>query len=58
MRELIDEWQKTIDLNKNAKIIATLYSLGHIDPHSTPKANDRGMQIVEEFYPLAKKWLQ
>ncbi|MBI3442951.1 MAG: DUF1402 family protein [Candidatus Sungbacteria bacterium] len=58
MRALVDEWKKFIDLNKKPEIIATLYSKKHVDPHPDPKANERGLQIMEEFYALAKEWLR
>jgi len=57
MRALIDEWQKFIDISKKPKIIATLYSKKHVDPHPNPKANDRGLQIANEFYKLAQEYL-
>lgn len=28
------------------------------DPHSNPQPNNRGLQIVNEFYNLAKEWLK
>lgn len=58
MRSLIDEWKKFVDLNKKPEIIATLYSSQHKNPHSNPQPNDRGLQIVNEFYGLAKEWLK
>ena len=57
MHALIDEWKKFIDLNKKPEIIATLYSKKHVDPHPDPQPNDRGLQIADEFYKLAKEWL-
>ena len=57
MRELIDEWKKLVDLSKRPEIIATLYHLPHRYPHAHPQANNRGLQIVKDFYPLAKGWL-
>ena len=57
IRQLIDEWQKFIDLKKKPEIIATLYSRSYKAPHSDPKPNDRGLQIVEEFYILANEYL-
>jgi hypothetical protein len=58
MRSLVDEWKKFVDLNKRPEIIASLYSLQHKDPHSNPQPNNRGLQIVNEFYNLAKEWLK
>lgn len=26
-------------------------------PHADPQPNDRGLQIANEFYKLAKEWL-
>ncbi len=57
MRALTDEWKKFVDLNKMPEIIATLYSLEHRNPHSNPQPNDRGLQIANEFYKLAKEYL-
>jgi len=58
MRYFIDEWKKFIDLSKRPEIIATLYSLKHKDPHNNPQPNDRGLQIINEFYKLAQDWLK
>lgn len=58
IRSLIDEWGGYIDLKDKPEIIATLYHLGYKKPHTDPKPNKRGLQILEEFYPLARKWLQ
>jgi hypothetical protein len=57
MRALIDEWKRVINLEQKPEIIATLYSLSYKKPHKSPMPNDRGLQIVGEFYPLAKKYL-
>ena len=56
LRSLIDGWKKFINLSDNPKILASLYSLGK-RPHSDPQPNDRGLQIVNEFYKLAQDWL-
>lgn len=58
MRALIDEWKKFLDLSQRPEIIATLYSLKHKRPRAQPEPNNRGVQIVEEFYVLAKDWLR
>jgi hypothetical protein len=58
IKSLIDAWKKFVDLNKRPEIIATLYSLDHKTPHSSPQPNSRGQQITNEFYKLAQKWLQ
>lgn len=57
MRKLIDEWKKFVDLNKKPEIIATLYHLPGKHPHAHPEPNERGLQIADEFYQLAKEWL-
>ncbi|MDO8512094.1 MAG: hypothetical protein Q7S57_02385 [bacterium] len=41
-------------IDENLKI----YSLKHKDPHNSPQPNDRGLQIVNEFYKLAQDWLK
>ncbi len=53
MRSLIDDWHAFIDLSDKPEIIATLYSL-YKRPHSNPQPNERGLQISNEFYQLAK----
>jgi len=55
--ELNDRWEKFINLRQNPKILASLYSMDKT-PHSNPQPNNRGLQIVNEFYSLAKKWLK
>lgn len=57
IRDIINVWAKYIDLTKRPEIIATLYSKGYGDPKSNPITSKRGTQIVEEFYPLVKKWI-
>lgn len=54
IRSFIDEWASEIDLSKRPEIIATLYHLPYRKPHYQPGMNDRGMQVIDEFYPLAK----
>lgn len=54
IRSFIDEWESEVDLNKRPEIIATLYHLKYRKPHDTPGSDDRGVQILKEFYPLAK----
>ena len=53
IRYLIDEWVSVIELQPN--IIATLYHLEYRRPHAHPEPNERGIQIVNEFYPMAKE---
>src|SRR3989344_2380315 len=57
IRSLIEVWATHIDITKRPEIIATLYSIGYGDPKMNPVASKAGTQIIEEFYPLAKKWL-
>jgi len=57
IRNLIDNWRKFIDLNQRPEIIGSLYSMGK-KPHENPQPNDRGLQIANEFYNLAKEWLK
>lgn len=58
MRALIDEWESFVDISKKPEIITTLYSLEYRHPHSHPRPNDRGLQITDESYGLAKGWLR
>src|SRR3989344_1440724 len=57
IRALVDKWESAIDLLGRPAIIATLYHLSYRAPHGEPGTNDRGMQIIREFYPLAKSIL-
>ena len=57
LRGLIDEWSTHIDLATRPEIIATLYHLRYKSPHAHPQPNERGTQIYQEFYPLARTWL-
>lgn len=60
IRELADRWKSFVDLNTMPEVVATLYHLSDEKkkPHGDPKSNERGLQIVQEFYKLAKEWLQ
>jgi hypothetical protein len=49
--------KKFIDLKNNFDILASLYSLSRL-PHEESHPNNRGIQIANEFYNLAKTWLQ
>lgn len=53
--ELRDVWKGDAGIDLDEVIIATLYSLEYRKPHVHPEANDRGLQIVDEFMPLAKQ---
>ena len=59
IRSIIDRWGKVIDISNRPEIIATLYSLedSKKPPHSDPQPNERGNQIVGEFYQLSKSFL-
>src|SRR3989344_2549710 len=54
IRSFVKEWAYKIDLSKRPEILAALYHLPYREPKENPGSNDRGMQIIEEFYPLAK----
>ena len=58
MRELTDKWKKFVDLGERPEIVATLYSRKERQPHGNPQPNERGLQISDEFYQLAKEWLR
>lgn len=57
---LIDRWVPFADISKRVDIIGTVYSLpdNRAKPRKNPESSDRGRQIKDEFYPLAKKVLQ
>lgn len=57
LTDIIQNWHNYIDLKNNFDILATLYSLSRV-PHEEPHPNSRGTQIADEFYNLAKTWLQ
>ena len=57
LTDLINNWKEFIDLKSHFDIFASLYSLSRI-PHEEPHPNSRGIQIADEFYNLAKTWLQ
>lgn len=57
IRFVIDFWSKHEDLSSRTDIIGTLYHIGYGKPKTDPKADERGTQIANEFYPLAKRWL-
>lgn len=58
IREIIDQWLLVIDLSDRPEIIGTLYSQKKRTPNKTPRPTDRGVQIKNEFYPLATKILR
>ena len=58
MRELTDKWKKFVDLGERPEIVATLYSRKERQPQGNPQPNERGLQISDEFYQLAKEWLR
>ncbi len=53
IRSMLNVWKLEIGLDLSPEIVASLYSLGKA-PHVNPTPNDRGLQIVGEFMPLAK----
>lgn len=55
IRQTIDYWAHKTDISDRPKILGTLYSQGLGSPKPNPGASDRGLQISQEFYPLAKK---
>lgn len=57
IRHVIDFWSEYIDLSNRSEIIGTLYHKGYGEPKANPRSNERGQQIADEFYPLAKKWI-
>lgn len=57
LSELNSRWKKFINLRQNPAILTSLYSMEKT-PHSSPQPNDRGLQIVNEFYKLANEWLK
>jgi hypothetical protein len=59
IRYLIDRWENAFDISDRPDLIGTLYSASDSKkkPHDKPKPSDRGKQIQEEFYPLAKQIL-
>ena len=57
IRYVIDFWLPHIDLTNRPDIIGTLYHQGYGSPNPHPESIERGEQIANEFYSLAKKWL-
>lgn len=57
IREIIDQWLPVIDISNQPEIIGTLYNQSPRKPNPTPKPTSRGLQIKEEFYPLAQSIL-
>jgi hypothetical protein len=53
MRRIEDFWKQNAHIDLAPSIIATLYSQGLGSPHIGPTPSERGMQIVNEFVPLA-----
>jgi|SRR3989344_473230 len=58
IRQIIDVWSYEIDLSNRPEIIGTLYSWKLGTPKPNPGSSPRGLQIAQEFYPLAKKILE
>lgn len=57
IRHVIDFWSPYTDLSNRVDVIGTLYHQGYGKPKENPKVNERGIQIANEFYLLAKRWL-
>jgi hypothetical protein len=57
IREIIDQWLPTIDLSNRTDIIGTLYNQRPRKPNKNPVSSNRGKQIHNEFYTLAKNIL-
>jgi len=53
----INRWAPESDISNRPDILGTVYSLEEKPIHDNPDSNDRGKQIANEFYPLAKKAL-
>jgi hypothetical protein len=53
IRRIKDFWQRVARIDIAPDIVATLYSQGLGSPHIGPKPSERGLQIVNEFVPLA-----
>ncbi|MDP7247449.1 MAG: DUF3892 domain-containing protein [Candidatus Peribacteraceae bacterium] len=58
IREIIDQWMPVIDLSDRPEIIGTLYNQPPRKPRNNPGPTDRGSQIQQEFYPIAKTILR
>ncbi|TSC60733.1 MAG: hypothetical protein Greene041662_106 [Candidatus Peregrinibacteria bacterium Greene0416_62] len=58
IRQTVDFWAPTKDISDHPEIIGTLYHQGLGKPKANPKPNPRGLQIAQEFYPLAQHILQ
>lgn len=56
INQIIKNWSPYVNLRNKPEIIASLYSLPR-KPHPRPEANERGKQIANEFYKLAKRAL-
>ena len=57
VRSIIDVWLQHNNLSNRPEIIGTLYHRSYKAPHPAPEPDKRGLQIAEEFYPLARQWL-
>ena len=53
----IDLWKPFIDLSNRPEILGALYSLPKKTPHGKPGSNNRGDQIRDKLYQLAKEVL-
>ncbi len=57
IKSLIEDWQKHTDISKAPAVLGSLYSM-YKKPHSNPEPNDRGRQIVGEFYVISEDILK
>jgi len=57
IKNLLDEWHSEVGVLK-PEIVTTLYHMRYKTPHDAPGANERGLQIIREFYPLAVEVLK
>ena len=58
IRQIINHWAHETDLSNRPEIIGTLYSWKLGSPKPNPGSSPRGLQISQEFYPLAQKILK
>lgn len=57
IKDIINSWHPIAGNKLTLAVIATIYSQGG-KPHPNPAPNERGEQIADEFYNLAKKILK
>jgi hypothetical protein len=57
VKDILNSWNPVAGKKLTQSVIATLYSKGG-KPNHSPSSNERGEQIANEFYILAKKLLK